>query len=73
MHLVSEKRESIFPGRTNVIQVSAKTGHLPNGIKYCIVQVIFNNSEEYRIDAYGEEADDLYSRAVEKSALLCQD
>jgi hypothetical protein len=72
MHLVSEERELVFPGTTNVIQVLAKTGHLQNGIKYCIVQVIFNNSEEYRIDAYGEEADDLYIRAMEKSAVLCQ-
>jgi len=70
-HLVSEERESVFRGTTSVAQISAKIGYMQNGIRYCSVQVTFNNGEEYRIDAYGEEADELYSKAKEKSAVSC--
>jgi hypothetical protein len=31
-----------------------------------------NCGEEYRIEAYGEEAEELYRTAKEQSALLCQ-
>jgi hypothetical protein len=70
-HLVSEERESAFRGMASVARISVKTGFMQNGIRYCSVQVTFNNGEEYRIDAYGEEADELYSKAREKSAVLC--
>jgi hypothetical protein len=69
--LVSEGRESVFHGTASVAQISAKIGYMQNGIRYCSVQVTFNTGEEYRIDAYGEEADELYSKAREKSAVSC--
>ncbi|HEX2556916.1 MAG TPA: hypothetical protein VHK86_01215 [Nitrososphaera sp.] len=71
MHLVSEEREGVFRGTASVTQISVKTGYMQNGIRYCSVQVTFNTGEEYRIDAYGEEADELYSKAREKSSVLC--
>lgn len=70
-HLVSKERDSVFRGMASVIQISAKMGYMQNGIRYCSVQVTFTNGEEYRIDAYGEEADELYSKAREKSAVSC--
>lgn len=54
-----------------VSQISAKSGRMQNGITYCIVQVLFANGDEYRIEAYDEEADELYRAAGEQSALLC--
>jgi len=54
-----------------VSQISAKSGCMQNGITYCVVQVTFANGEEYRIEAYDEEADELYRIAREQSALLC--
>jgi hypothetical protein len=71
MHLISKEHESIYHGAASVIQISAKTGYMQNGIRYCSVQVTFNTGEEYRIEAYGEEADELYSKASEKSAISC--
>ena len=70
-HLISEGRESVFRGTATVTQISAKIGYMQNGIRYCNVQVTFNNGEEYRIEAYGEEADELYNKAREKSAVSC--
>lgn len=70
-HLVSKERESSYRGKAEVARISAKMGCMQNGIRYCSVQVTFNNGEEYRIDAYGEEADELYSKAREKSAVSC--
>jgi len=54
-----------------VRQISAKNGRMQNGISYCIVQVLLASGEEYRIEAYDEEADELYKAAEEQSALLC--
>lgn len=54
-----------------VNQISAKSGRMQNGITYCIVQVSFASGKEYRIEAYDEEADELYRVAGEQSALLC--
>ncbi len=54
-----------------VSQISAKEGRMQNGIEYCIVQVLFANGDEYRIEAYDGEADELYRVAREQSALLC--
>ncbi|HLG37639.1 MAG TPA: hypothetical protein VI338_05855 [Nitrososphaera sp.] len=44
---------------------------MQNGITYCVVQVMFASGEECRIEAYDEEADELYRIATEESALLC--
>ncbi len=54
-----------------VSRISAKTGLMQNGIAYCIVQVSFANGDEYRIEAYDEEAGELYRIAREQSTLLC--
>ncbi len=34
-----------------------------NGIEHCVVQVTLAGGEEYRIEAYGEEAEDLFKMA----------
>ena len=44
---------------------------MKNGITYCVVKVMFESGEECRIEAYDEEADELYRIAREQSALLC--
>jgi hypothetical protein len=54
-----------------VNQITAKEGCMQNGIAYCTVQVLLANGEEYRIEAYDEEAGELYRAAREQSALLC--
>lgn len=54
----------------NVSQISAKSGRMQNGIDYCIVQVLFATGEEYRVEAYDEEAEELCRTAKEHSALL---
>jgi len=54
-----------------VSQITAKNGRMQNGIAYCTVQVMLASGEEYRIEAYDEEADELYRIAREQSALLC--
>ena len=53
-----------------VSQIWAKTGRMQNGIAYCIVQVLFASGDEYRIEAFDEEADELYRIAREKSSLI---
>jgi hypothetical protein len=44
---------------------------MQNGIAYCTVQVTLASGEEYRIEAYDEEAGELFKVASEQSALLC--
>lgn len=66
--LLSSKQAGSMPG---VSQISSSMGHMQNGIVYCIVQVVCNCGEEYRIEAYGEEAEELHRTAREHSALLC--
>jgi len=53
-----------------VSQISAKSGRMQNGIAYCIVQVLFATGDEYRIEAYDEEADELYRIAKQQSSLV---
>lgn len=36
---------------------------LTNGIRYCSVQVLLESGVEYRIDAFGDEAEALHLRA----------
>jgi hypothetical protein len=54
-----------------VSRISARNGRMQNGIAYCTVQVTLANGEEYRIEAYDEEAGELFKAASEQSALLC--
>lgn len=55
----------------SVSQISTKMGSMQNGITYCIVQVLFANGDEYRIEAYDEEANELCMVAKEHSVPLC--
>ncbi|MCI0565418.1 MAG: hypothetical protein MN733_43690 [Nitrososphaera sp.] len=50
---------------SDVASISAKIGVLKNGISHCSVQVRFENGAEYRIEAFGEEAEELHRMAVE--------
>lgn len=52
-------------------QISSSMARMQNGIMRCVVQVVCNCGEEYRIEAYGEEAEELYRMAREQSELLC--
>ena len=36
---------------------------LMNGIRHCCVQVLFQSGIEYKLDAFGDEADELHLRA----------
>lgn len=54
-----------------VSQITAKVGRMQNGIAYRTVQITLASGEEYRIEAYDEEADELYRVAMEQSAILC--
>jgi len=65
-HLFSKELRSIFPAGSS-IGISTSMHDLQNGIKHCSVQVIFINGEEYRIEAYGKEAVDLYNAAKKQS------
>jgi hypothetical protein len=49
--------------QSEVSSVSSTIRTLTNGIRRCIVQVIFGNGSQYKIEAFGEEADELYLRA----------
>lgn len=66
--LLSSKQAGSIPG---VSQISLNRGRMQNGITHCVVQVVCNCGEEYRIEAYGEEAEELYRTARQQSALLC--
>ncbi|HEX2014654.1 MAG TPA: hypothetical protein VLA68_05450 [Nitrososphaera sp.] len=50
---------------SDVASISSKIGVLKNGISHCSVQVRFENGAEYRIEAFGEEAEELHRMAVE--------
>jgi hypothetical protein len=54
--------------RSGISSVSPRIGVLSNGVRHCSVQVKFESGVEYRIEAFGEEADELYCRAREHSA-----
>ena len=46
-----------------IASISPTIRTLKNGIRHCCVQVIFESGVEYKIDAFGEEADLLYLKA----------
>jgi len=50
---------------TDVASISSRLGVLKNGIKHCCVQITFGTGAEYRIEAFGEEAEDLHRKASE--------
>lgn len=53
-----------------VSRISAKSGRMQNGIEYCIVQVSLASGEEYRIEAYDGEAEEL-CRAAREQSVIC--
>jgi hypothetical protein len=56
----------------SVDSITPTIGLMKNGIIHCIVQVILSGGEEYRIEAYGEEAEQLWKAASERSSsFLC--
>jgi hypothetical protein len=50
-----------------ISSVSSKIAVLGNGVKHCSVQVKFESGIEYRVEAFGDEADELYCKAREHS------
>lgn len=50
--------------------ITAKLGYLTNGIRYCSVRVEFDSGSEYYIEAYEQEAEDLYKEATRRSTEL---
>jgi hypothetical protein len=60
--------EGEVPERSDISSVSPKIGVLSNGVMHCSVQIKFASGVEYRIEAFGEEAEELYHRAKEHSA-----
>lgn len=66
--LLSSKQVASTPG---VSQISSSMGRMQNGIMHCVVQIVCNCGEEYLIEAYGEEAEELHRTAREQSTLLC--
>jgi len=65
--LLASKQDSA--GVLGVSRISSSIRLMSNGIAYCVVQVVCSRTEEYRIEAYGEEAEELYRTANEQSAL----
>ena len=48
---------------SEVLSVSSSIVTLSNGIRRCTVQVVFSNGKAYRIEAFGEEANELHHSA----------
>lgn len=66
--LLSSRHTSQIPRvECVIISISARTGHMRNGIKYCSVQVTCSDSTEYLIQASEEEAEQLYRQAEKQS------
>jgi hypothetical protein len=47
----------------DISNISSNTKKLKNGIRHCCVHVLFKSGVEYRIDAFGDEANELHLRA----------
>lgn len=64
----------LLDGRVSEASVDSITptiGLMKNGVIYCIVQITLSGGEEYRIEAYGDEAEQLWKEAKKQSSLLC--
>jgi hypothetical protein len=46
-----------------ITKISDKIGYMSNGLKYYFVEVTCSNGIQYGIQAYGDEAEDLYKEA----------
>ena len=47
----------------NIFTITSTMETLKNGIRHCCVQVLFRSGIEYKLDAFGNEADELHLRA----------
>jgi hypothetical protein len=47
----------------DISNISSAIRNLENGMRHCCVQVLFKSGVEYRIDAFGDKADELHLRA----------
>ena len=70
-------RELIPPGSTGsssracrITKLSNSVSHLENGIDYCNVEVTCDDGEQYGIQAFGREAEQLYKEALSRSETL---
>jgi hypothetical protein len=64
LHLLAgtdDEGNALEPSKIASISSSIRT--LKNGIRHCSIQVLFESGCEYKIDAFGDEADELYVRA----------
>jgi hypothetical protein len=48
---------------SKIASITSRLKTLNNGIRHCCVQVLFESGAEYKIDAFGDEADELHVRA----------
>ena len=48
---------------SDIASISSTVQTLKNGIRHCTVQVLFESGSEYKIDAFGDEADELHFKA----------
>ena len=69
MHLLSRGDEDSGLAASAVASISVRISNMRNGIQYCIVQIAFENGAEYRVEAFGEEAEELYREAKTKASL----
>lgn len=68
--LMSRDEATSPPEGSGVASVSSKIGILRNGISHCCVEVKLKNGMEYRIEAFGMEAEELHRMAVQPSAWI---
>ena len=47
----------------DIFTINSTIETLKNGIRHCCVQVLFRSGIEYKLDAFGNEADELHLRA----------
>jgi hypothetical protein len=53
-----------------ITKLSRSVSHLENGIEYCLVEVTCDDGEQYGIQAFGSEAEQLHKEALERSHVL---
>lgn len=66
--MCSEPRNSLTPS-CHITKLSHSESRLENGIEYCLVEVTCDNGEQYGIQAFGGEAEQLHQEALRRSQL----
>jgi hypothetical protein len=54
----------------HITKLSDSVSHLTNGIEYCLVEVTCDGGEQYGIQAFGKEAEQLHKEALKRSQVL---